>query len=171
MSASNLSSAYQKRYNLTGQVDDIKRSQSILLEILNWGTNLSPETLCNIHDILGRAFLFAYFKCDEKIYLDYATENFRKALATGSTSPTSLISPSVNLTHALRHNAIETKNETDQTAAILQAARSLQYAVSLKDTQRMNIEGIAVNVVELVLQGWEDSGFSATSRYEKFTRA
>ncbi|KAJ6150943.1 hypothetical protein N7470_007537 [Penicillium chermesinum] len=164
MRAENLAFAYQLRFNLTGQMEDIRKSQTLLLEMLAW-EDLKPNSLCNMHNNLGRAFLFAYIKYEEQTYLDFAIEHFRKALATGCTAPAFLVAASVNLTHVLRHKATQTKSTMDQMAVILQLAHSLKYMLSLKGNQRMHMEGMAVSFVEMILQGWEDSAFSATDHY------
>lgn len=162
--ANNLALAYQERYKLTGQIEDVKKSQTVLLEVLAWGLDVHPNNRSNIHNNLGRAFLFSYIKLKEPSYLEYAAEHFRKADTTGCTLPGFQIAASVNYSRVLLLKARKTKQRQDQLAVLLQLTKSLSYIKSMKNiTDYSHTDGIIYNTLEFILDSWMDSGCSAES--------
>ncbi|CAI7583771.1 unnamed protein product [Penicillium manginii] len=162
--ANNLALAYQERYKLTGQIEDVKKSQTVLLEVLAWGLDVHPNNRCNMHNNLGRAFLLSYIELKEPSYLNYAAEHFRKADATGCTLPDFQVAASVNLSRVLLLKARETKQRQDQFAVLLQLTKSLSYLGNMQNiTDHSHTDGIIYNMLEFILDSWMDSGYSAES--------
>lgn len=167
--ANNLAMAYQERFKLTMKVSDLKKSQAILLDVPSWDlSNLSPRNKCNMHNNLGRAFLLFQHKDDEPTYLEYAIDHFRSALATGCSIPAYLVAASSNLSRALRYKAKMTKRHDDQVKALTQLHDTLKFLGPMAgNSQAMHMDGIIVNLVEFILDGWRDSGYNSTSDYGK----
>jgi tetratricopeptide (TPR) repeat protein len=161
----NLAHAYQLRFELTGQYTDLKQSQAVLLEVVSWELDLKPNSRCNMHNNLGRAFLFSYIYCKEPSYLDNASEHFRIALASGCTLPTLLVSPSVNLSHVLRLKARQTSDSRYHVALLTQLKISLGYLGRMEDSSSGPIDGITFNLMEGILQGWMHARYDPASVY------
>jgi tetratricopeptide (TPR) repeat protein len=164
--ATNLSSAYQERYKLTKQISDVKQSQSILLEVLEWKLDLPADHRSNMCNHLGRAYLFSFIEYQEPIYLDYAKEQFQNALSSGSTRHAFQLAASVNLARVLRYKARQTKDVKDQIAALAQMKDNLERLKPLHDSsQRVHQDAFMYNFLDFILDTWEDSGYNATSMF------
>lgn len=163
--ANNLAMAYQERFKLTRDMEDAKKSQAVLLEILNWELNLAPVDLCNMENNLGRAFLLSYLIHKEPTYIHHAREHFQKALETKCTEPSYLLTASINLSHVLRIKAERTKDALDTHAALLQLAKTVQYAQTKCPDDPWKIHSLIFSVVEYIVHSWIDSGRDANSFY------
>jgi tetratricopeptide (TPR) repeat protein len=164
--ATNLSSAYQERYKLTEQIDDVKESQRILLEVLEWNLDLPPDHVCNMCNHLGRAYLFSYLKYDKPMYLDYAKEQFQRATSSGSKRHDFQLAASVNLARVLMYKARLSKDVKDQIAALSQLKKNLESLQPLQESnQRVHQDAFMYNFIGFVLGAWEDSGYSASSMW------
>ncbi|KAJ5308699.1 hypothetical protein N7508_004078 [Penicillium antarcticum] len=164
--ATNLASAYQERYKLTEKIADVKESQRILLEVLEWKLGLPADHRSNLCNHLGRAYLFSYIVYREPVYLDFAKEQFQNALSSGSTRHAFQLAASNNLTRVLRYKARQTKTLSDQIAALAQMKDNLERLKPLQESsQHVHQDSFMYNFIDFILDTWEDSGYNATSMF------
>ncbi|OQE26431.1 hypothetical protein PENSTE_c005G05551 [Penicillium steckii] len=164
--ANNLALAYQERFKLTSKMTDVQKSQAVLIEVLAWNLDLQASQKSNLYNNLGRAFLLSYIQCKEPSYLNYAADNFRKAIATGCTLPAFQLAASVNLSRVLLYKAKHTKQHLDQVAVLQQFLQTLGIIKSSQnDADQAHMDGLVYNLLEYTLDTWEESSFSTTSTY------
>lgn len=164
--ANNLAFAYQERFKLTSKMPDVQKSQAVLIEVLAWDVDLQASQKSNLYNNLGRAFLLSYIECKEPSYLNYAADNFRRAIDAGCTLPAFQLAASVNLSRVLLYKAKHTKQLIDQIAVLQQLQQSLGFVRSSNNgSDYSHMDGLIYNLLEYTLDSWENSSFSATSTH------
>jgi tetratricopeptide (TPR) repeat protein len=143
----NLALAYQKRSDLTESIDDMRKSQELLQDILDSGMALSATEICNIHNLLGTTYLRSY-RDGQLSYLDLAIDHFKKSLASGCKIPSYIHTASVNLARTYRLRATETNSAVDMTAALQQFSSSVTKMQGGQDPQ---FEITFFNLAELLI--------------------
>lgn len=79
---------------------------------------------------------------------------------------TYLVAASSNLSMALKYKAKMTKRHDDQVTSLTQIHETLKFLKRMAgNSQAMHMDGIIVNLVEFILDGWRDSDCNSMSDY------
>ncbi|KAI9664011.1 MAG: hypothetical protein M1821_007502 [Bathelium mastoideum] len=150
--AGSLAHALQKRFALTKQIEDAQKSQTVLLEVLNYGFPLTPRAVSDLHNDLGSAYLRCYVSSEQLFpleYLDHAATHYQKALASGCKIPSYIRTATINLSTVYRHKASNTRKIQDILPAVKHFIQVLQN-ISFQERQDPQYEITLWNMAQLV---------------------